>query len=145
MVMPKRVLLIAVASALTISILASGSALAARGGSGGGAGHNTATIGFATAQALSGEAGPSWGDAVAFAVTANVKERDLYSLWVANVCSQDGVAVHVQAQGVRSGLAGPFTLNWTGGGAAECTAWVWIFPDSGTALSGGSMNYSVGP
>jgi len=82
---------------------------------------------------------------VTFAVTANVKERDLYSLWVANKCRQDGVGVYIEAQPVHSGLAGPFTLNWTGGGAAECTAWVWIFPDSGTALSGGSMTYSVGP
>jgi hypothetical protein len=142
--MSKRVLLIAAASAVIVSILASGSALAARGGNGGGAGHNTATIAFATAQALS-ESGPSWGDTVTFAVTANVKERDLNSLWVANKCRQDGVAVYFEHQPVHFGLAGPFTLNSTGGRAAECTAYVWIFPDSGTALSGGSMNYSVGP
>jgi len=141
--MSNRVLLIAVASALMVSILASGSALAARGGNGGGTPH-TATIAFATAQALS-ESGPGAGDSVTFAVTANVKERDLYSLWVANKCSQDGVVVYVQHQPVYSGLAGPFTLNWTGGGAAECTAYVWMFPDSETALRGASMNYFVGP
>jgi len=143
--MSNRVLLIAAALAVMVSILASGSALAARGGNGDGTGHNTATIAFATTQTLSAESGPSAGDAVTFAVTANVKERDLYSLWVANKCSQDGVSVYVQHLPVHSGLAGPFTPNWTGGGAAECTAYVWMFPDSETALRGGSMTYSVGP
>jgi len=146
--MSNRVLLIAAALAVMVSILASGSALAARGGNGEGAGRNTATITFATTQtalADSADSGPSRGDAVTFAVTANLKERDLYRLWVANKCSQDGVVVYVQHQPVYSELAGPFTLNWTGGGAAECTAYVWMFPDSETALSGGSMNYSAGP
>lgn len=143
--MSNRVLLIAAALAVMVSILASGSALAARAGNGGGASHNTATIAFATAQTMSAESGPSAGDPVTFAVTASVKERDLYRLWAANKCSQDGVVVYVQHQPVYSGLVGPFTLNWTGGGAAECTAYVWMFPDSETALSGGSMNYSVVP
>lgn len=140
-----RIFVLAAVLGLLGAALTAGPALAGKGGNGKGGGHNAATIAFATTQTLSAESGPSAGDPVTFAVSANVKKRDFYSLWVANKCSQDGVVVYVQHQPVYSGLAGPFTLNWTGGGAAECTAYVWMFPDSETALSGGSMNYSVVP
>jgi hypothetical protein len=91
------------------------------------------------------------GDQVSFAVDpTRVKDRDLYSLWVANECWQGGVRVYVQYLPVqypdyRQGVTKDFTLSssgWTGG-AADCEAYVWMFPDSGTPLPGATMTYSV--
>jgi len=133
--------------ALAITVFTSGDALAGKGGNGGS--RNTATITFATSPAPLSEstdaAWPGMGDTVEFVVTANVKERDLNNLWVANRCSQNGVPVSQEYHGVLDGFSGPFTLNWPDGGAAECTAHVWVFPDPETPVSGGSMTYSAAP
>ncbi len=128
--------------ALAVGVITSGDALAGKGGGG----HNTATITFANPQfAAFAESWPAAGDSVSFAVTANVRDRDLYKLWVANKCSQDGVPVYAAYLPLHDGLTDPFTLDWPGGGAADCVAYVWLFPDTETPLSGGSMSYSVGP
>jgi hypothetical protein len=97
----------------------------------------SATIAFATAGA---SIDPTAGSQVSFAVTANVKPADVYSLWVANVCSQDGVTISTQYAPVQDWTAGPFTLPSAG---AQCNAFVWLFPDAWTPLKGGSMTFTV--
>jgi hypothetical protein len=76
-----------------------------------------------------------------------VKQSDLFYLWVANLCYQNGNLVSAKYLPVQNpgpnGLAGAFSLDWTGGGAAQCMAYVWMFPQSSTPLKGASMNYSV--
>ena len=128
--MSKRISLIGVA-ALCFA-LAAVPALGAKGGGG-----NTATIAFAGTGAAATVA-PSAGSQVSFAVTANVKSSDVYYLWVANVCTQNGVTVSAEYHPVQSWTAGPFTTAGT-----QCTAFVTVFPDVWTALKGGSMTYSV--
>jgi hypothetical protein len=135
----------------------SDSVFAAKGGNGGGNGGNaganggsgggqSATINLVQLTDAAVTANwPTVDSRVAFAVTANVKPSDTYLLWVANRCYQDGVVVSAEFQPVQDSVSGPFTLSWGGGGAASCTAYVWIYPDTGTALSGGSMDYSVSP
>ena len=125
------------------------SVFAARGGNGnGGAGGSggggpTASIALVEPGRLAATSSwPSVGSDVSFAVSANVKERDLYSLWVANECFQDGVKVYAEYQPARDGTSGPFTLSWADG-AASCTAYVWLFPDVGNVLSGGTTTYGV--
>jgi hypothetical protein len=143
--MSYRAIIIAAVAVLVCALLA-GSTVMAKGNGKGGV---TATIEFANASGTFTAASATWpakGDTVSFAVSASVhKERDLYNLWVANKCSQNGVPVYQEYHGVLNGLSGPFTLDWPNGGAAECTAYVWIFPDPETAVAGGSMSYSAGP
>ena len=87
---------------------------------------------------------PTVGQIVNFSVsTTKANERDLGYLWVANRCKQNGVPMYQEYHGVKNGLSGPFNLNWTNGAAAECTAYVWFFPDTETALSGMRVDYSV--
>jgi hypothetical protein len=133
--------------ALAITVFTTGDALAGKGGNGGG-GNYTGTITFAAPattfpQSTDAEAWPSWGDSVTFAVTANVREGDLYNLWTVNRCSQNGVTVSLAFAPVDDGLAGPVGLEWPGGGAAECTAHVETF--EGKPVRGASMTYAVGP
>jgi len=129
--------------AVLMSALLAGSAVMAKGN-----GRVTATIEFANASdtftpAL--ETSPARGGTVSFAVSASVhKESDLYLLWVANKCFQDGTTVYAEYHPVTNGLSGPFILGWSDGGAAECTAYVWTFPDTETPLRGASMTYSAG-
>lgn len=123
--------------AVVSAVIATAPALAARGGGGG---SGTATIGFAPSTSAPARFGV--GSQLSFAVTANVKPADVYSLWVANTCSQNGVVVSTQYAPVQDWLAGPFTLSWTGG-SATCTAYVALFPDVWTPLRGGLMSYSV--
>lgn len=99
---------------------------------------------------------PRIGDQVSFLISApSVKERDLYYLWVANKCSQDGTLVLAEYLPVewtditqRVGNSGPFTLwstaEWTGG-LVSCTTYVWKFPSSETPLKGASVTYLVSP
>jgi len=89
------------------------------------------------------ESNPVYGQAVTFSVSTNARGNDVYGLWVANKCSQGGVAVLVAHQPVQSGKAGPFNLNWPGGGSASCTAYVWFFPDSETPMKGASVTYNA--
>ena len=117
-----------------------GNAGASGGGGGGGPSASIALI--EPARLAAGGSWPTVGSSVSFAVSANVKERDLYSLWVANECFQDGVRVYAEYLSVRDGTSGPFTLSWAGE-AASCTAYVWLFPDVGDVLSGGTTNYAV--
>ena len=113
--------------------LAAAPAFGAKGG-------GSATIAFAnTGSALSATASPTAGSSVSFAVTANVKPSDVYSLWVANVCSRNGVTVSAEYHPVQGWTSGPFIAAGT-----SCKAYVWLFPDAWTALKGGSMTYSVG-
>ena len=85
---------------------------------------------------------PAAGDAVSFVVgTGPVKDRDLYKLWVANKCSQDGDVVYVEHEPVHDGKAGPFSLSFDG--AASCRAYVWMFPNSEAPLKGASMAYDA--
>jgi len=117
--------------------LAAVPAYAARGGAGGG---SKATISFA-GTGFAALAAPTSGSSVSFAVTApGVKPSDLNSLWVANVCSRDGVTVSAEYHPVQNWVAGPFTTSAAG---TQCTAFVWVFPDAWTAVSGGSMSYAV--
>jgi len=123
------------------------SVFAARGGNGNGNGNGgggpTASISLVEPGRLAATSSwPSVGSDVSFAVSANVNERDLYSLWVANECFQDGVKVYAEYQPARDGTSGPFTLSWAAG-AASCTAYVWLFPDVGDVLSGGTITYGV--
>jgi hypothetical protein len=113
---------------------------AGAGKSSGGTGGNTATIAFASTGFAAAAAGPSSGSSVSFKVTARVKPSAVYSLWVANVCSQDGVTVSAEYHAVQNWVAGPFTVSKSG---TQCTAFVWMFPDAWTSLKGGSMTYSV--
>jgi hypothetical protein len=121
---------------------------AAKGGNGnaganGGGGGPSASIALIEPARLTAEGSwPMVGNSVSFAVSANVKERDLYSLWVANECFQDGVKIYAEYQPARDGVSGPFTLDWTNG-AASCTASVWRFPDIGDVLAGGTTSYTV--
>jgi hypothetical protein len=110
-------------------------AMGAKGGKGGG----VATIAFAGAQAAATVL-PTGGSQVSFAVTANVKASDVDYLWVANICSLNGVPVSSEYHPVLNGTSGPFTLTPAG---TQCNAYVWLFPDAWTALSGGTMTYSV--
>jgi len=107
----------------------------------------SATISFANKTGFAAAA-PAAGGGVSFAVNASaVKQSDLYYLWVANLCYQNGNLVSAKYLAVQNpgpnGLAGEFKLDWAGGGAAQCTAYVWMFPQSSTPLKGASMNYSV--
>jgi hypothetical protein len=120
-----------------------GASAPAFAGKGSGGGNNTASISFAGSTSFSAASQPKAGDTVGFAVTANVKPSDLYNLMVRNRCTQNGTVMWVDDEPVLSGQASPFTFGWNGGGAAQCTAYVWLFPDSETALRGGSMSYSV--
>ena len=132
------------AAALVLTL--AGTTLVAKGGhagTNGGGGSNTATIALVQPLAASTtSAWPSAGSTVSFTVTANVKASSVPYLWVANWCYQDGVAVYAEFQGVQSWSAGPFTLSWNGG-AAQCTAYVFLFPNTNTPLPGGTMSYSV--
>jgi hypothetical protein len=123
-------------AAVAVALVAA-PAFGAKGGGGAG-GNGTATIAFASAARTSV---PSAGSQVSFAVTANVKPSAVYSLWVANVCSRDGVTVSAEYHPVQDWSAGPFALDASG---VDCTAYVWMFPDAWTPLKGGSMSYSVG-
>jgi len=115
---------------------------AARGGNGGGGGPSASIALISPARVAAEGSWPALGSSVSFAVSANVKERDLYSLWVTNECFQDGVKVYAEYQPARDGISGPFTLDWAGG-AASCTASVWRFPDIGDVLAGGTTSYTV--
>jgi hypothetical protein len=107
------------------------------GAKGGGSG--TATITFAKSGSTARTSGAvAAGSSVSFAVTANVKPADVYSLWVANICSKNGVTVSAEYHPVQSWTAGPFVTAGT-----SCTAYVWKFPDTATPLKGGSMTYAV--
>ncbi len=86
---------------------------------------------------------PAAGSQVSFSVTANVKASDVYKLWVANQCFQDGTKVYAQYQAVQNWIAGPFTLSWGGGGTASCTAFVFTYPMTATPLSGGTTTYTA--
>jgi hypothetical protein len=130
-------LMLTLAAGLTLAVTP---ALAGKGGGGGGM--NTATISFAGSSASATTLHKA-GDLVGFAVNANVKDSDLYKLWVANRCSQNGTLVYAQDAPVYNGYAGEFTLAVPNGGAADCTAYVWLFPNSGSPLRGGSMTYSI--
>ena len=131
--MSKRISLIGVA-ALCFAL----AAVPAFGAKGGGGGGGTATIAFASTGALATPAGVRASTQVSFSVTASVKPSDVYYLWVANVCTQNGVTVSAEYHPVQSWTAGPFTTAGT-----QCTAFVTVFPDVWTALKGGSMTYSV--
>ena len=82
-------------------------------------------------------------DGVRVTLYANVKPSDTYNVMVRNRCTQNGIVMWVDDEPVLNGQASPFTFAWSGGGAAQCTAYVWVFPDSETALKVGSMTYSV--
>jgi hypothetical protein len=106
----------------------------------------SATISLAGQSGLA--AAPHAGGTVSFAVSATaVKQSDLYYLWVANLCYQNGNLVSAKYLPVQNpgpnGLAGSFSLDWSGGGAAQCTAYVWMFPQSSTPLKGALMTYTV--
>jgi len=82
------------------------------------------------------------GDQVTFAVDpVGVRDPDLHMLWVANVCTQDGVTTYagylpVTYSSYHVGQAHPFELpsdGWTSS-PAQCTAFVWRLPDT-TRLS----------
>jgi hypothetical protein len=126
--MSKKICLIGVA-ALCFA-LAAVPAFGAKGG-------NTASIAFANT-GLAAVSAPSAGSQVSFAVTANVKPSDVYSLWVENICSVNGVTVSAEGHPVQSWVASSFTAAGT-----QCTAYVWMFPDAWTPLKGASMTYSV--
>ena len=107
----------------------------------------SATISFGNTTGFAAAA-PAAGGRVSFAVNASaVKQSDLYYLWVANLCYQNGDLVSAKYLSVQNpgpdGLAGEFELVWPGGGAAKCTAYVWMFPQPSTPLKGASMTYSV--
>ena len=127
-----RILKLAAFAAVCLALVAA-PALGAKGG-----GNGTATIAFATSGSVLLAASPAEGSSVSFAVTANVKANDVYSLWVANICSENGVTVSAEYHPVLGWNAGPFTTAGT-----SCTAYVWMFPDAWTPLRGGSMTYSV--
>jgi hypothetical protein len=150
MSLPNRVLVIAAVAALGVTLLASGSALAVRGGNGngnggnGGGGNFSGTIEFADGIVALATHDLNWGESVMFSVDANVKERDLYKLYVTNQCLKDGVPVLSKSEPVINGVAGPFTLGYESWeGAGECMAWTWMFGSKD--ISGASMTYSVGP
>ena len=128
--MSKKISLTAIA--VLCFALAAVPAFGAKGGGG-----NTATIAFAGTGAAA-TAATAAGSQVSFSVTANVKPSDVYYLWVANVCTQNGVTVSAEYHPVQSWTAGTFTTAGT-----QCTAFVTLFPDVWTALKGGSMSYSV--
>jgi hypothetical protein len=132
--MSKRIALLGIAVVFALTVTTA--AFAAKGGGTAG-GNNTATIAFANTGSAAISA-LSTGSQASFAVTANVKPADVYSLWVANICSQNGVTVSAEYHPVQNWLAGPFTVT-----GAQCTAYVWLFPDAWTPLKGGSMTYAV--
>ncbi len=141
----RRFLAVALAAALLITL--SGTAFAAKGGNGGGngggSGNPAATISLmAPVGAAPTGSWPAVGSSVSFVVSANVKPNQVPYLWVANWCYQNGAAVYVQFQGVQNWTSGPFSLSWNGG-AASCTAYVFLFPNTNTPLAGGTTTYSV--
>ena len=141
----KKLLLIVSAIVSVVAIVAGPAIASGRGGGG-----SVATISFAATDA--GRVGaPARGDSVSFAVNPlRVKERDLGHLWVTTICRVNGVPILVQDGGVdypsyRQGIAGSFTLDsptWTGG-SADCTAFVWMWPNAASALSGASIAFTV--
>jgi hypothetical protein len=140
-------LIVAIIGALAFGVVAfgraPGGAAEVRAGNGsGGGGNSTATIAFAPSGGLAAAGTPTVGSKVSFAVTANVKASSVPYLWVANWCYQNGVAVYAQFLPVQNWTAGSFTLNWSGGTAA-CTAYVFLFPNTATPMSGGTMKYNV--
>ena len=136
---------ILMAAVLVIGIVA----VPAMGARGGGK-QPVATITFADSDGLRVAGGAhSYGDKVWFAVdAAKVRERDLGSLWLMNVCYQNGIPVTRQDLGVeyvdyRQGLSGAYTLGGAGwpGGDATCTAFGYVFGDA--PLPGVSFTYDV--
>ena len=133
-------------AAIVVLVLAASPAIGARGGGK----DPVATIAFAADDGTRiASANPKYGDSVWFAVdAAKVKERDLGSLWVMNVCYQDGVPVLRQDLGVdylsyRQGISGAFTLggsSWVSGDAM-CTAFGYVFGEA--PLPGVSFSYPV--
>lgn len=77
---------------------------------------------------------------VGFNVEADLKkESDLYKLWVANKCTQDGGMFTAEYQPVHDGKASGFTVA----SGSDCTAYVWMFPNSETPIRGASISYHV--
>jgi hypothetical protein len=107
------------------------------------AGKVVATLSLTSAARTSGD-WPVRGDQVSFAVEASVrKASDLYKLWVANKCYQDGVVVDAQYEPVVDGASGPFTLDWSDG-AAVCKAYAFLHPYTQTPLRGSTLTYDAG-
>lgn len=119
------------------------------------AGKVVATISFDTSTSRMATP-PSFGAQVGFRVDANVsKASDLYLLWVANKCYQGGSLASVEYKPIQQSLAGTFTLgpapmdggpqgNWSSGGA-DCTSYVFVWPNTSTPVRGASMTYQVAP
>ena len=101
-------------------------------------GGTTATITFANSGSTLRTTATTAGSSVSFAVTASVRAADVYSLWVSNVCSVNGVTVSAEYQPVLNWTSGPFKAQGT-----SCKASVVVFPDVWTALKGGTMTYAV--
>jgi len=80
------------------------------------------------------------GGQVSFAVA----EPARMSLWVSNRCYQDGAVVSSANIAVVDNVAGPFSLTWDGGGAAECWTYTWAFPNAAQPLKDTEFWYSVG-
>jgi hypothetical protein len=80
------------------------------------------------------------GDEVSFTVTEPARA----SLWVSNRCYQDGAVVSSGSIAVVDNVAGPFSLTWDGGGAAECWTYTWAFPNASQPLRDTEFWYSVG-
>ena len=125
--------------ALAVTMLSVTPALAAKGGVKG----KPSTSGAITSSIISlNESSPRFGGTVSFTVNAD-PSTNIYILWAANKCSQGGVIVYAEYQPVQNGQAGPFTLSWADGGAADCEAYVWLFPDPATPITDGLMTYSA--
>lgn len=77
---------------------------------------------------------------VTFAVSANVRPKDEQYVWVRNSCTIAGQMVSVEYQPVENSFTRPFSLVYAPTGT-ECTASVFVWPNTASTLDGGSMVY----
>jgi hypothetical protein len=126
--------------ALLAVVFALGAAAPSFAGKGGG-GSGSVSIAFADTGAFAAARAPSAGSSIAFSVSSNLKSGDAANLWITNYCTQNGSTIYAESHGAGTGYSGPFNLSWSGGGAAECTAYAWVFPNANRWL--GTMTYSA--
>ena len=68
------------------------------------------------------------GDTVTFTFTGSFKPTDQGSIWITVIGYEDGIPISVEDHGTDDGL------SWTV--AAETNAaYLWVFPDAGTAYA----------
>jgi hypothetical protein len=128
-----RTFLIVLAMATILATVATGGALAAKGGNGHASRTGSGTLTLVMVNDANADGQPSYGDTVTFNVSTTTTEPH-----VSLQCYQGGVLVYGAASGFYADYPWPWTQfmtlsssSWTGG-PADCTATLYYF--SGTKV-----------